>query len=77
MRKPIMLTAILFLWASASSLVAAGAYVGAHVAHVDGGDVSEATTGYGLHAGLVFSTGSGSKTYQKVRPRASSVRAEP
>ena len=56
MRKHIIVAGIMLLGVSTTSLLAAGAYLGAHAAFVEGSDVTDASTGYGLHAGLEFST---------------------
>jgi opacity protein-like surface antigen len=56
MRHSVSLAILMILSVSATSVLAAGAYLGAHAAFVEGSDVTDASTGYGLHAGLEFST---------------------
>ena len=56
MRNSVSLVMLMILSVSATSVLAAGAYLGAHAAFVEGSDVTDASTGYGLHAGLEFST---------------------
>ena len=56
MRNSVSLAILMVLSVSATSVLAAGAYLGAHAAFIEGSDVTDASTGYGLPAGLEFST---------------------